>query len=143
MGDVMSSAKRSRLMSRIRDKNTVPELNLRHAVWSIGLRYRLHLKIGSIKTDLVFTKAKVAIFVDGCFWHQCPIHGVMPKGNYAFWQPKLERNMKRDIEVTQKLILEGWEVLRFWEHEIDESAEKCAQRVAQLVASRMYELEKK
>lgn len=121
-------------MSRIRGKNTLPELTLRRALWALGLRYRLQYKIGRFRPDLVFTRAHVAIFVDGCFWHRCPLHGVMPKGNQAFWKAKLERNAQRDIETTKALASEGWTVLRFWEHEIDESAESCARRIADVIA---------
>lgn len=137
MSDMMSVTKRSELMSRIRDKNTLPELKLRRAAWAIGLRYRLHQRIGRARPDLVFKRARLAVFVDGCFWHQCPLHSTIPKGNRAFWQAKLERNMQRDIETNQVLTTAGWGVLRFWEHDIDVSAELCALKVAEFVASRL------
>ena len=139
MGDVMSTTKRSQLMSRIRGKDTGPELSLRHAVWALGLRYRLQQRIGKVRPDLVFSRARVAVFIDGCFWHRCPLHGVMPKSNSTFWQKKLDRNVRRDNENTQALTAMGWGVLRFWEHEIEESAEHCAKRIADFVSRRLHD----
>lgn len=139
MADLMSATKRSELMSRIRGRHTSPELKLRRAVWAIGLRYGLHLRIGRTEPDLVFKRAHLAVFVDGCFWHQCPLHSVIPKGNRAFWQAKLGRNVQRDIETNQALSRAGWKVLRFWEHEIDASAELCARKVADFMASHRSE----
>lgn len=80
--------------------------------------------------DIVFTKAKVAIFLDGCFWHGCPEHATHPKVNAAWWRAKLDKNMARDLETTEHLQAEGWTVLRFWEHE---SPEDVARRIAQSV----------
>lgn len=129
----MSMTQRSKLMSRIQGKNTLPEIRLRRAAWALGLRYRLHRPIGITRPDLVFTGAKVAVFVDGCFWHCCPLHSVMPKNNREFWQKKLSRNVQRDAEATQFLIAAGWRVLRFWEHEIEDSAEACARQIVKQV----------
>lgn len=133
MSDVMSAEQRSKLMSRIQGKNTTPEISLRRAAWALGLRYRLHRRIGKTRPDLVFVGAKVAVFVDGCFWHGCPLHRVMPKNNREFWKKKLGRNVQRDAEDTQALTAAGWRVLRFWEHEIEESAEACARKIAKHV----------
>nr|WP_081353861.1 very short patch repair endonuclease [Nitrosospira multiformis] len=133
----MSPRKRSELMSRIRGKNTSPELKLRRALWAIGLRYRLYQRIGRAKPDLVFKRAQLAVFVDGCFWHQCPLHSAIPQGNRTFWQAKLGRNVERDMETNDALTTAGWEVLRFWEHDIDISAELCARKVEEVIASRL------
>jgi DNA mismatch endonuclease (patch repair protein) len=130
MADVLNKLQRSYCMAQIRAKNTAPELKLRRAAWSLGLRYRLHRRIGKTRPDLVFIGAKVAVFVDGCFWHCCPLHRVMPKNNREFWQKKLGRNVQRDAEDTQALTAAGWHVLRFWEHEVEESAEACARKIA-------------
>ncbi|MGA7178154.1 MAG: very short patch repair endonuclease [Thiobacillaceae bacterium] len=135
--DVMSAEKRSALMSRIRGRDTHPEKALRRAVWALGLRYRLQYRIGRARPDLVLVKARIAVFVDGCFWHHCPLHGVMPKGNHAFWKAKLMGNVQRDIETTQALVSAGWAVLRLWEHEVDESAKTCASRIRKLVVRRI------
>ncbi|HWW05890.1 very short patch repair endonuclease [Collimonas sp.] len=143
MVDVMSSEKRSELMSRIRGKNTGPELKLRRAAWAMGLRYRLHLRVERARPDMVFLGARVAVFVDGCFWHCCPLHGVIPKNNRTFWQPKLDRNAKRDVETNKKFIAAGWKVLRFWEHEVDDSPELCARKIADAVLKNVSYAHKK
>lgn len=135
MADVMTSAQRSALMSRIHGKNTHPELKLRRAAWAIGLRYRINHRIGRIRPDMTFPRARVAVFVDGCFWHCCPLHGVMPKSNVTFWKPKLERNVERDREANDTLRSAGWQVLRFWEHEVEASPEACANRIADAVSA--------
>lgn len=131
--DSMAPDVRAALMSRIRGKDTLPELMLRREVWSLGLRYRLYRQIGKTKPDMVFLGTKVAVFVDGCFWHRCPLHFVMPKNNREFWKKKIERNVQRDAEVSQWLTEAGWVVLRFWEHEVEKSAKACARKIARHV----------
>ncbi len=116
--DVMTPAQRSRCMSRIRNKNTKPELALRKELWASGLRYRIHCSLPG-RPDIVFPGKRVAVFVDGCFWHGCPEHGVSPKTNAAFWKKKIRGNIERDTMITSKLKGLGWTVLRFWEHEIN------------------------
>jgi DNA mismatch endonuclease (patch repair protein) len=83
--------------------------------------------------DIVFTKAKIAVFMDGCFWHGCPEHATHPRANAEWWRVKLDKNMARDVETTDHLTAQGWTVLRFWEHE---STEDVANRIAALVADR-------
>lgn len=134
--DVMSKTQRSKLMSRIRGRNTAVEIKLRRAVWAAGMRYRLHHRIGRYRPDLVFIGKKLTIFIDGCFWHQCPLHGVMPKGNQDFWKTKLDRNVARDLETTEMLLSQGWLVLRIWEHEIDEDPQACVKRIAEVLATK-------
>lgn len=131
--DKMSAEQRSALMGRIRGKDTLPELALRRAAWALGLRYRLHWKIARTKPDMVFVGARLAVFVDGCFWHCCPLHSAMPKNNREFWAQKLKRNCERDAENTHRLVAEGWQVLRLWEHEIEASPANCAQRIAAML----------
>lgn len=133
MADVMSAAKRSALMSRIRGSNTGPELALRRAMWADGLRYRLDFRIGRVRPDLVFVRERLAVFVDGCFWHGCPQHSTIPKHNRDFWAQKLRRNRERDAESTLRLEAEGWRVLRLWEHEIEASPADCARRIATML----------
>lgn len=82
---------------------------------------------------MVFIGAKLAVFVDGCFWHSCPQHSILPKNNRAFWEQKLARNRERDAENTAKLVAEGWRVLRIWEHDIDVAPAACALSVAAMV----------
>lgn len=125
-----TSVLRSQMMSRIKGRDTGPELSLRRKVWALGLRYRLHYRIGRTRPDMVFIGAKLAVFVDGCFWHGCPLHSTMPKNNRDFWEQKLRRNRERDAESTLKLEAEGWRVLRLWEHEIEASSTDCAQKIA-------------
>ncbi len=117
MVDSVSKEKRSKIMAAIHSKNTAPELTLRRALWKKGYRYRVNY--GNEKIDVAFPLKKIAIFVDGCFWHSCPIHSHLPKSNQEYWIPKLERNRKRDKVNTEKLEKEGWKVIRFWEHEMD------------------------
>jgi DNA mismatch endonuclease (patch repair protein) len=101
--------------------DTRPEKRLRSYCHRRGLRFRKDLRIRagdvSVHVDVVFTAAKVAVFVDGCFWHQCPEHGTMPKRNVDFWDAKLRRNVERDRIVDGALADAGWTVIRCWEHE--------------------------
>jgi DNA mismatch endonuclease (patch repair protein) len=103
-----------------RRADTAPELALRSELHRAGLRFRkdLRLKLGgaSVRPDVVFTRAKVAVFVDGCFWHSCPEHGRTPKANRGYWEPKLARNVERDRSNDAALVDHGWRVLRFFEH---------------------------
>jgi DNA mismatch endonuclease (patch repair protein) len=119
-------------MSRIRGKNTRPEIALRGALWSIGLRYRLHAAISG-RPDIVFRRRRVAVFVDGCFWHGCPRHGVRPKTNTEFWRDKLDKNIARDKKVTASLQAEGWTVIRIWEHQVRQNISKAVERVLKAV----------
>lgn len=103
-----------------RRADTKPELALRRELHRRGLRYRVdHRPTRSIRSrgDIVFTRAKVAVFVDGCFWHGCPEHSTAPKNNADWWQQKLDANKERDARNTAVLESEGWRVLRIWEHE--------------------------
>lgn len=103
-----------------RSKNTAPELAVRSLLHARGLRYRVHARplAASRRTaDIVFTRRKIAVFIDGCFWHACPDHFTMPRANADYWGPKIERNQQRDREVDAALRAAGWTVLRFWEHE--------------------------
>ncbi|MBV9968086.1 MAG: very short patch repair endonuclease [Alphaproteobacteria bacterium] len=127
--DVLTPAQRSFCMSRNRGRNTGPEVRLRRALWGLGLRYRLGSRLPG-RPDLVFPGVKLAVFVDGCFWHSCPEHGVMPKGNSTFWNQKLARTKERDSVVDGELLKRGWRVIRLWEHEIERSAAGAAHKVA-------------
>ena len=132
--DVMTREQRSRCMSRIRNKDTGPELVLRQALWRRGLRYRLHSKLPG-RPDIVFKGRRVVVFVDGCFWHGCPAHGVQPKQNSGFWKDKLGRNRARDASVNDELRRLGWCVVRIWEHEVKEDVECAADRVETVIRS--------
>jgi DNA mismatch endonuclease (patch repair protein) len=104
-------------MTRIKGKNTKPEIMLRKALWREGVRYRLAYKLDG-KPDLVIPKTRIVIFIDGCFWHQCPLHCKIPDTNRDFWVNKLSRNVQRDKVVTEILEKAGWRVFRCWEHEV-------------------------
>jgi DNA mismatch endonuclease (patch repair protein) len=109
---------RSEQMARIRGTHTAPELHLRSLLWRSGLRYRLHVKRLPGRPDLVLGPSRVAVFVDGCFWHGCPKHYVRPRSRARFWAKKLRRNVDRDCEQQLQLLSLGWRVVRLWEHEV-------------------------
>ncbi|MFI8664580.1 very short patch repair endonuclease [Rhodococcus qingshengii] len=117
---VPTSAGRSRNMQAIRRADTKPEIRLRSALHALGFRYRKDFPIRIdgrlIRPDIVFTRRKVVVFVDGCFWHSCPEHGRAPGVNQEYWSPKLRRNAERDKVQTLLLEQECWTVIRIWEH---------------------------
>ncbi|WP_327681912.1 very short patch repair endonuclease [Streptomyces sp. NBC_00467] len=122
-------------MSRQSSRDTAAEVAVRRLLHAAGMRYRVNVPVPSMPRraiDIVFTKAKIAVFMDGCFWHGCPEHATRPKTNAEWWRAKLDRNMARDVETTDHLTAEGWTVLRFWEHE---SPEHVADRIAACVTS--------
>jgi DNA mismatch endonuclease (patch repair protein) len=104
-----------------RGRDTKPEVALRSALHAAGLRFRKDypMKLDGVRfrPDVVFTRAKVAVFVDGCFWHSCPQHGTSPTRNAEYWLPKLQRNVMRDREQDRALRVHGWLSVRIWEHE--------------------------
>ena len=103
-----------------RRRDTIPELRVRRALHAMGLRYRVDAApLAGLRrrADIVFRGPKVAVFIDGCFWHGCPRHGMTPRTNTEFWRAKIEGNRERDKETTLALSAAGWSVLRFWEHE--------------------------
>lgn len=129
MVDVLTPAQRKYCMSRIRGKDTKPEIVLRKLLWAAGCRYRLKNRLPG-RPDIVFPRSKLAVFVDGCFWHGCPKHAVMPKTNRAFWRKKLSRNMQRDREVNHQLRKMGWRVVRLWEHQVDTKPGWCSATIS-------------
>lgn len=134
--DVHDRATRSFNMSRIRSRDTKPELRLRKVLWNRDLRgYRVHAKLPG-KPDITFSRWKVAIFVDGCFWHGCPScgDGRAPTSNTTYWKLKRQTNKQRDVRRTRELQSLGWQVLRFWEHQVVNETLNVAMRVEKLVA---------
>lgn len=108
-----------RRMSAQRRGDTAPEIRLRKALFKVGLRYRCALPVpGRARRtiDIAFTKQRVAVFVDGCFWHGCPDHFVPPKANATWWREKIAGNRQRDVDTTSVLQDQGWRVVRVWEH---------------------------
>lgn len=130
-----SETTRARMVSQ-RRKDTTPELAIRRALHRRGLRYRVDvnpLGRGRGRADIVFAGPRVAVYVDGCFWHQCPEHGSMPRTNRDWWRRKLEANVRRDRGVDEALAAEGWFVIRVWEHE---DPQEAADRIESLVRTR-------
>ena len=107
-------------MRAMRSTNTKPEMLLRRALWQEGLRYRVHIRVEGARPDLIFPGQRVAIFVDGCFWHGCPVHYIAPAGNAPYWREKIKTNQERDVRNNLRLKSAGWTVLRFWECELKE-----------------------
>jgi DNA mismatch endonuclease (patch repair protein) len=104
-----------------RSKDTKPELALRQVLHRHGYRYRVGLRLTlpgrNVRPDIVFTKRRVAVFIDGCFWHSCPEHGRCPSDPTGYWRAKLARNRERDTAVDEAMAASGWTVVRIWEHE--------------------------
>lgn len=123
---------RSEQMARIRDRDTVPELLLRRALWKMGYRYRLRPRLPG-RPDIAFTRDRVLVFADGCFWHGCPVHYVEPKTRRTYWSPKIVANIARDRRNDEVLRASGWIVIRLWEHEIEVDAQHCARRVVSIL----------
>ncbi len=121
---------RSEIMKRVMQKNTGAEVALRSALHAEGLRFRLHRRIEKIAVDIVFPGAKVAVLVDGCFWHCCPAHATYPKTNTSYWLPKLEENRERDRRQTARLKGAGWTVIRVWEHDCRPVNRRIVERIA-------------
>jgi len=127
----ITTKQRSELMSKIRSKETKPEVILRKKLWQIGLRYRKNYKSLKGVPDIVFLKEKVAIFVDGEFWHGYNWVEKKKKinSNRSYWIKKIEGNIERDTEVKKQLASMGWKVLRFWEKEVKSDLEKCVSKI--------------
>ena len=123
-------------MQAAKPRDTAPEKALRSALHRKGLRFRIDekpIKELNRKADIIFRSAKVAVFVDGCFWHGCPIHGTQAKANAEFWQNKIEQNQARDLDTNEQLKKAGWRVVRVWEHE---DPVRMSQKIYNIVAKR-------
>lgn len=130
---VSSSSEACRRMAKVRQKGTDAELALRREMHRIGLRYRIDYEVlrkPRRVADVAFPGRKIAVFVDGCFWHGCPEHATWPKQNAEFWREKIEANRRRDVDTGERLRSLGWIVLRFWSHE---SPTKAARTVARTI----------
>ena len=130
--DSMTKEQRSRIMARIRSRDTKAEVLLRKTLWHLGFRYRKNYRKLPGTPDIALTRQKIAIFVDGDFWHARG-HEAHPgeqiASNRKYWRKKLARNVERDKEVNDALTQEGWIVLRFWESEIKRNLEQCVENV--------------
>ena len=132
---IASSPEVSRRMRSTRQRDTEPEVALRVEVRKLGLRYRIDRQVLPElrrRADLVFVSARVAVFVDGCFWHRCPVHRTQPVANADWWDSKLRANERRDRDTDLRLARAGWTVMRVWEHERPAAA---AIRLARVVRS--------
>jgi DNA mismatch endonuclease (patch repair protein) len=131
-----STPEARRRMQRVRQKNTSAESALRRELHARGLRYRIHVPVLTKPrrvADLAFSGPRVAVFVDGCFWHGCPLHATWPKQNAEFWRAKIMANQDRDRDTSERLRAEGWRVVRVWEHEPPTLA---AGRIAKIIETR-------
>lgn len=138
MADDRTVEARSETMRRIRSRDTSCEMTLRRELHRRGLRYSLRKKLPG-SPDVVFVSQRVAVFVDGCFWHGCPTHCRRPAGNAAYWSAKIQRNQARDARVTSELTASGWRVVRLWEHDVRTSPARCAARVERILRGRKCE----
>ena len=130
-----SEAARNR-MRATKSRDTEAEMKVRRLLHAMGLRYfveKVVINSPRRKADIVFTRAKVAVFIDGCFWHGCPKHGTSAKANAEFWRDKIQTNKERDLDTNKRLKKEGWLVIRAWEHE---NPEKIASKIATKVIAR-------
>ena len=128
-----SSETVSRRMRATGQKDTAAEMLVRRALHGMGLRYRLHLApLPNLhrKADIIFRSRRIAVMIDGCFWHGCPLHGSQPKTNSSFWHNKIKTNQRRDRDTDRKITKAGWKIIRVWEHEDPSIA---AERIAQIV----------
>ena len=133
MTDIFSKAKRSEIMSKVKNKDSKIEIAFRKALWKKGFRYRKNVGAYFGKPDLVLKKYKTVIFVDSCFWHGCRKHCVLPASNKKFWEKKIERTKQRDKEVSKYYKKEGWQALRVWEHDVLKNFDKTIDRISTFI----------
>lgn len=133
MVDVLTEAQRKFNMSRIKNRDTKPELLFRKQLWKRGFRYSLKSNKLPGRPDLVLTKYKTVIFIDGCFWHRCPKHFKPPASNVPFWEKKIQANVDRDIRNAAKLKAAGWRVLRYWEHEVEKDLDNIVNEIVNML----------
>ena len=129
---------RSEQMARIRSKDTRPECELRRALWARGLRYRLNVRTPFGVPDLTFNSNRVVVFVDGCFWHGCPLHYLRPKTRADYWSNKLSMNVSRDQRQTTDFESHGWRVVRIWEHEIAQDLPSAVETVGRALSGAQW-----
>lgn len=127
--DNLTKKQRSYCMSHIKSTGTTPEVMFRKYLWHNGLKnYRIKNKLIG-KPDVYFKKQKIAVFIDGCFWHGCPKCFIAPKSNSLFWKNKIDKNVKRDKQINKLLKTKGIKIIRFWEHEIRKNPAKCFKKI--------------
>jgi DNA mismatch endonuclease (patch repair protein) len=134
--DNLTKDQRKKNMTRIRSEDTKMEVRVRSALHRRGLRFRKNVRTLVGKPDIVFPSTRVAVFLDSCFWHQCRYHSNLPKTRMSYWLPKLARNKIRDKAVKRELRKQGWTVLRFWEHQIQNDIDGCVNKIVTAVHER-------
>lgn len=120
-------------MQAVQQKDTAPEMRLRRALWHAGLRYRVNRRVAGACPDISFPGPKVAVYVDGCFWHGCPRHYTAPKHNADYWATKLESNRERDQRHTRRLEQASWRVLRFWACQVEGELDRLVAMIESVV----------
>lgn len=128
---------RSLQMARIRGRDTRPELIVRRELALLDVRFRTNFKTLGGRADIAIPKARIAIFIDGCFWHGCPVHYVRPRSRDEFWSDKLRENVARDVRQTRLLKQAGWIVWRAWEHEVHQAPARVAEEIQQLIQGKV------
>lgn len=136
-----TSEQRSNIMKKIKSKNTKPEISFRKTLWNAGIRYRTNNRSIIGNPDIAIKKYKLAIFIDGEFWHGYNWNKKKEKiqSNRDYWIPKIERNIKRDKQVTKQLKKEGWKVFRFWDSQIKKETKECLKKVINEIQLRKNE----
>jgi DNA mismatch endonuclease (patch repair protein) len=124
-------------MKSLRQRDTAAEIVLRSLLHRRGLRFRVHHPLPNLRrrADIAFPRLRLAVFVDGCFWHGCPEHGTWPKQNADWWREKIESNRRRDADTDARLEEQGWHVVRVWEHEDPETAARQIERLTRQLAA--------
>lgn len=132
MSDNLTKDQRTKNMKAIKSKSKLED-KITKALWKRDLRFRKNVKSLAGKPDISLKKYRIVIFIDSCFFHNCPEHGNMPKSNQHYWKNKLERNKSRDREVTKYYLEKDWNILRVWEHEFKQDFEKSIDRIEQFI----------
>lgn len=131
--DSISKSKRSAIMRLVKSNETALERAFRHQLWKRGVRYRKNNPSLFGKPDISIINKNVVVFVDSCFWHGCSKHARLPKSNENYWMNKIEKNKKRDVEVSNFYKIKGWKIIRVWEHQIKNSLEKTVESIASAI----------
>lgn len=140
MNEVQTATKTSSRMARIGQRDTAAELRVRRLLHAAGLRYRIQYPVPGRPRrtiDVAFTRLRVAVFVDGCYWHGCPLHATQSKTNAEWWRSKIDANRQRDADTNRALIERGWFVIRIWEHQ---SPVEAAAEIERAVARRVGDI---
>lgn len=139
MVDVLTKKQRSYNMSRVRATNTEPEVKLRRLLSDKGFKnYKINYSTLLGKPDIVFIKRRIAIFIDGCFWHKCPVCFVKPETRIKFWMEKIQENLKRDRKVNAGLKKKGWSVIRIREHAVEKNPEQVLSKLVKVLRQKHY-----